>query len=45
VAARLIEAGKRMPLPDPHSFTLQTAEAAHVQLLSEAAKGRLVVEI
>ncbi|WP_238538844.1 zinc-binding dehydrogenase [Pseudomonas sp. GM74] len=45
MAARLIEAGKLLPLLDPHSFTLQTAGAAHVLLLSGAAKGRLVVEI
>ncbi|WP_443216419.1 zinc-binding dehydrogenase [Pseudomonas sp. GM49] len=45
MAARLIEAGKLLPLLDPHSFTLQTAEAAHALLLSGAAKGRLVVEI
>nr|WP_310055068.1 zinc-binding dehydrogenase [Pseudomonas synxantha] len=44
-AAPLIEAGKLLPLLDPHSFTLQTAEAAHVLLLSGAAKGWLVVEI
>lgn len=44
-AALLIEAGKLVPLLDPHPFTLQTAEAAHVLLLSGAAKGRLVVEI
>jgi NADPH:quinone reductase-like Zn-dependent oxidoreductase len=44
-AAQLIEAGKLLPLLDPHSFSLQTAEAAHVLLLSGAAMGRLVVEI
>jgi NADPH:quinone reductase-like Zn-dependent oxidoreductase len=44
-AARLIEAGKLVPLLDPHSFTLESAEAAHELLLSGAAKGRLVVEI
>jgi NADPH:quinone reductase-like Zn-dependent oxidoreductase len=44
-AARLIEAGKLAPLLDPHSFTLESAEAAHVLLLSGEAKGRLVVEI
>lgn len=44
-AAGLIEAGKLVPLLDPHTFTLQTAEAAHERLLSGAAKGRLVVEI
>jgi NADPH:quinone reductase-like Zn-dependent oxidoreductase len=41
----LIEAGKIAPLLDPHSFTLESAEAAHVLLLSGAAKGRLVVEV
>ena len=44
-AAGLIEAGKLVPLLDPHTFTLQSAETAHELLLSGAAKGRLVVEI
>lgn len=42
---QLIEAGQLQPLLDPHTFTLETAEAAHALLASRAAKGRLVVEI
>jgi len=44
-AAGLIEAGKLLPIVDPHRFKLQTAEAAHELLRSGAAQGRLVVEI
>lgn len=44
-AARLIEAGKLMPLMDPRTFTLETAEAAHELLVSGTAQGRLVIEI
>jgi len=44
-AARLIEAGKLLPLMDPRRFDLDSAMEAHEEVEAGRAKGKIVVDI
>ncbi|CUT15021.1 Bifunctional protein zinccontaining alcohol dehydrogenase quinone oxidoreductase NADPHquinone reductase EC 111 Similar to arginate lyase [Bradyrhizobium sp.] len=44
-AARLVEAGKLLPLLDPRHFTLENVDDAYALIRDHATQGKLVVEI
>ena len=44
-ATTLAEAGQLVPLLDPTSFTLDTAEAAHALVAEGRARGKVVVSV
>ena len=44
-AAALIDAGKIIPMIDPHRYTLETVEDAYAAMENRTAKGKVVVDI
>jgi len=44
-ATALIDAGKIIPMIDPHRYTLETVEDAYAAMENRTAKGKVVVEI
>jgi NADPH2:quinone reductase len=44
-AARLIEAGRILPLMDPRRFTLATAQSAYDDVAAGRARGRVVIDV
>ena len=44
-AAKLIEAGRVLPLMDPRRFTLATAQSAYGEVATGRARGRVVIDV